>query len=163
MREYWKLILLLLVLVEDHVLHSLKVRWKRRKEELRLDQNLFLIYLAVAQLITAYLMASLVLVRKCLPYQLEFVLYQMPLPCYNLEISVVYAWFKLFTNRLRTDGFFRTSIPDVYAVGHVAALPLKLYNEQRRVEHVNHARKSAEQAVKVNFLVVFCLLMHHRK
>jgi len=26
---------------------------------------------------------------------------------------------------------------------------LKMYNELRRVEHVDHARKSAEQAVKV--------------
>ncbi|URD91409.1 Pyridine nucleotide-disulfide oxidoreductase [Musa troglodytarum] len=49
---------------------------------------------------------------------------------------------------IKTDGFFKTSIPDVYAVGDVATFPLKLYNEQRRVEHVDHARKSAEQAVK---------------
>ncbi|WOL02277.1 monodehydroascorbate reductase-like [Canna indica] len=49
---------------------------------------------------------------------------------------------------IKTDGFFRTSIPDVYAVGDVATFPLKLYNEQRRVEHVDHARKSAEQVVK---------------
>lgn len=50
---------------------------------------------------------------------------------------------------LQTDGFFKTSIPDVYAVGDVATFPMKLYNEIRRVEHVDHARKSAEQAVKV--------------
>ncbi|XP_022982953.1 monodehydroascorbate reductase, seedling isozyme-like [Cucurbita maxima] len=50
---------------------------------------------------------------------------------------------------IKTDGFFKTSIPDVYAVGDVATYPLKLYNELRRVEHVDHARKSAEQAVKV--------------
>lgn len=50
---------------------------------------------------------------------------------------------------LQTDSFFKTSVPDVYAVGDVATFPLKLYNEQRRVEHVDHARKSAEQAVKV--------------
>lgn len=37
----------------------------------------------------------------------------------------------------------------MYAVGDVATYPLKLYNELRRVEHVDHARKSAEQAVKV--------------
>lgn len=40
-------------------------------------------------------------------------------------------------------------MPDVYAVGDVVTFPLKLYNEDRRVEHVDHARKSAEQAVKV--------------
>ncbi|KAG0480658.1 hypothetical protein HPP92_011516 [Vanilla planifolia] len=49
---------------------------------------------------------------------------------------------------IKTDGFFRTSIPGVYAVGDVATFPLKLYNELRRVEHVDHSRKSAEQAVK---------------
>lgn len=51
--------------------------------------------------------------------------------------------------RLQTDAFFKTSVPDVYAVGDVATFPLKLFNEIRRVEHVDHARKSAEQAVKV--------------
>lgn len=49
---------------------------------------------------------------------------------------------------IKTDGFFKTNAPDVYAVGDVATFPLKLYNELRRVEHVDHARKSAEQAVK---------------
>ncbi|KZV27938.1 monodehydroascorbate reductase [Dorcoceras hygrometricum] len=52
---------------------------------------------------------------------------------------------------IKTDGFFRTSNPDVYAVGDVATFPLKLLNEIRRVEHVDHARKSAEQAVKAIF------------
>ncbi|KAI3832698.1 hypothetical protein MKW98_002244 [Papaver atlanticum] len=49
---------------------------------------------------------------------------------------------------LKTDTFFKTSVPNVYAVGDVATFPMKLYNEMRRVEHVDHARKSAEQAVK---------------
>ncbi|CAN6577460.1 unnamed protein product [Malus baccata var. baccata] len=49
---------------------------------------------------------------------------------------------------IKTDAFFKTSVPNVYAVGDVATFPLKLYNEIRRVEHVDHARKSAEQAVK---------------
>uniref|UniRef100_A0A1D1Y3E5 monodehydroascorbate reductase (NADH) n=1 Tax=Anthurium amnicola TaxID=1678845 RepID=A0A1D1Y3E5_9ARAE len=49
---------------------------------------------------------------------------------------------------IKTDGFFKTSIPGVYAVGDVATFPMKLYGEMRRVEHVDHARKSAEQAVK---------------
>ncbi|KAI4365647.1 hypothetical protein MLD38_021613 [Melastoma candidum] len=49
---------------------------------------------------------------------------------------------------IKTDAFFKTSVPDVYAVGDVATFPLKLFNEIRRVEHVDHARKSAEQAVK---------------
>ncbi|KAM5585896.1 monodehydroascorbate reductase [Rosa sericea] len=50
---------------------------------------------------------------------------------------------------IKTDGFFETDDPDVYAVGDVATFPIKLYNDMRRVEHVDHARKSAEQAVKV--------------
>ncbi|KMZ72399.1 Monodehydroascorbate reductase [Zostera marina] len=49
---------------------------------------------------------------------------------------------------IKTDGFFKTSVADVYAVGDVATFPLKMYGELRRVEHVGHARKSAEQAVK---------------
>lgn len=49
---------------------------------------------------------------------------------------------------IKTDAFFKTSVSSVYAVGDVATFPLKLYNEDRRVEHVDHARKSAEQAVK---------------
>ncbi|KAK2454814.1 monodehydroascorbate reductase (NADH) [Trifolium repens] len=49
---------------------------------------------------------------------------------------------------IKTDSFFKTSVSNVYAVGDVATFPLKLYNEDRRVEHVDHARKSAEQAAK---------------
>lgn len=54
-----------------------------------------------------------------------------------------------FVISLQTDAFFKTSVPEVYAVGDVATFPMKLYNDIRRVEHVDHARKSAEQAVKV--------------
>ncbi|KAG0478655.1 hypothetical protein HPP92_013374 [Vanilla planifolia] len=50
---------------------------------------------------------------------------------------------------LKTDGCFRTSVPNVYAVGDVAIFPMIQYKEMRRVEHVDHARKSAEHAVKV--------------
>ncbi|KAH7546485.1 hypothetical protein FEM48_Zijuj01G0205900 [Ziziphus jujuba var. spinosa] len=49
---------------------------------------------------------------------------------------------------IKTDGLFRTSVQDVYAVGDVATFPMKLYNDMRRVQHVDHARKSAEHAVK---------------
>ncbi|KAJ8423027.1 hypothetical protein Cgig2_016505 [Carnegiea gigantea] len=49
---------------------------------------------------------------------------------------------------IKTDGFFKTSAPDVYAVGDASTFPLKMYGELRRVEHVDHARKSAEQVVK---------------
>ncbi|CAH2054278.1 unnamed protein product [Thlaspi arvense] len=49
---------------------------------------------------------------------------------------------------IKTDGFFKTSISDVYAIGDVATFPMKLYGEMRRVEHATHACKSAEHAVK---------------
>nr|ABK24288.1 unknown [Picea sitchensis] len=49
---------------------------------------------------------------------------------------------------IKTDGFFKTSVPDVYAVGDVATFPMKIYGDIRRVEHVDHARKSAAQAVQ---------------
>jgi len=49
---------------------------------------------------------------------------------------------------IKTDAFFETSVPGVYAVGDVATFPMKIYNDVRRVEHVDHSRKSAEQAVK---------------
>lgn len=49
---------------------------------------------------------------------------------------------------IKTDAFFKTNVPDVYAVGDVATFPMKIYGDIRRVEHVDHARKSAEQAVK---------------
>nr|ABK32073.1 monodehydroascorbate reductase [Acanthus ebracteatus] len=52
---------------------------------------------------------------------------------------------------IKTDAFFKTSVSSVYAVGDVATFPMKLYNDIRRVEHVDHARKSAEQAVKAIF------------
>nr|BAJ23958.1 monodehydroascorbate reductase [Malpighia glabra] len=52
---------------------------------------------------------------------------------------------------IKTDAFFKTSVPDVYAVGDVVTFPLKMYNDLTRVEHVDHARKSAEQAVKAIF------------
>lgn len=60
-------------------------------------------------------------------------------------------------NSLQTDAFFKTSVPEVYAVGDVATFPMKLYNDIRRVEHVDHARKSAEQAVKVGRCFIFQL------
>ncbi|KAL5710702.1 monodehydroascorbate reductase (NADH) [Ranunculus cassubicifolius] len=49
---------------------------------------------------------------------------------------------------IKTDAFFKSSVPNVYAVGDVVTFPLKMYSELRRVEHVDHSRKSAEQAVK---------------
>lgn len=52
---------------------------------------------------------------------------------------------------IKTDAYFKTSVADVYAVGDVATFPMKMYGDIRRVEHVDHSRKSAEQAVKAIF------------
>ncbi|KAM3396731.1 monodehydroascorbate reductase, chloroplastic/mitochondrial [Capsicum galapagoense] len=49
---------------------------------------------------------------------------------------------------IEVDGMFRTSIPGIFAIGDVAAFPLKIYNRIARVEHVDHARKSAQHCVK---------------
>ncbi|KAI3738154.1 hypothetical protein L2E82_28173 [Cichorium intybus] len=52
---------------------------------------------------------------------------------------------------IKTDAFFKTSVDNVYAIGDVATFPMKMYGDIRRVEHVDHSRKSAEQAVKAIF------------
>ncbi|KAI3696687.1 hypothetical protein L6452_29169 [Arctium lappa] len=52
---------------------------------------------------------------------------------------------------IKTDVFFKTSVDNVYAIGDVATFPMKMYGDVRRVEHVDHSRKSAEQAVKAIF------------
>ncbi|XP_022970035.1 monodehydroascorbate reductase, chloroplastic/mitochondrial [Cucurbita maxima] len=49
---------------------------------------------------------------------------------------------------IQVDGMFRTKIPGIFAVGDVAAFPLKLYDRVTRVEHVDHARRSAQHCVK---------------
>ncbi|KAL5995719.1 Monodehydroascorbate reductase, chloroplastic/mitochondrial [Asimina triloba] len=49
---------------------------------------------------------------------------------------------------IEVDGSFRTHIPGIFAVGDVAAFPLKIYNRLARVEHVDHARKSAQHCVR---------------
>ncbi|XP_073303844.1 monodehydroascorbate reductase, chloroplastic/mitochondrial [Primulina huaijiensis] len=49
---------------------------------------------------------------------------------------------------IQVDGLFRTSVPGIFAIGDVAAFPLKIYNRSARVEHVDHARKSAQHCVK---------------
>ncbi|KAL8503439.1 hypothetical protein ACS0TY_022255 [Phlomoides rotata] len=49
---------------------------------------------------------------------------------------------------IEVDGQFRTSIPGIFAIGDVAAFPLKIYNRIARVEHVDHARRSAQHCVK---------------
>lgn len=49
---------------------------------------------------------------------------------------------------IQVDGLFRTSTPGIFAVGDVAAFPLKIYDRMTRVEHVDHARRSAQHCVK---------------
>ncbi|EOY02420.1 Monodehydroascorbate reductase 4 isoform 2 [Theobroma cacao] len=48
---------------------------------------------------------------------------------------------------IKVNGKLQTSNNSVYAVGDVAAFPVKLFGETRRLEHVDSARKSAKHAV----------------
>ncbi|CAO2819110.1 unnamed protein product [Amaranthus hypochondriacus] len=48
---------------------------------------------------------------------------------------------------IQVDGLFRTKVPGIFAIGDVAAFPLKMYDRVARVEHVDHARKSAQHCV----------------
>ncbi|XP_043725100.1 monodehydroascorbate reductase 4, peroxisomal-like [Telopea speciosissima] len=48
---------------------------------------------------------------------------------------------------IKVNGHMQTSDRSVYAVGDVAAFPVKLFGEIRRLEHVDSARKSARHAV----------------
>ncbi|XP_058091821.1 monodehydroascorbate reductase 4, peroxisomal [Magnolia sinica] len=48
---------------------------------------------------------------------------------------------------IKVNGRLQTSNSSVYAVGDVAAFPVKLFGEVRRLEHVDLARQSARHAV----------------
>ncbi|KAG6659501.1 hypothetical protein I3843_03G036200 [Carya illinoinensis] len=48
---------------------------------------------------------------------------------------------------IKVNGKLQSSNSSVYAVGDVAAFPVKLFGETRRLEHVDSARKSARHAV----------------
>ncbi|EXC20301.1 putative monodehydroascorbate reductase, cytoplasmic isoform 2 [Morus notabilis] len=48
---------------------------------------------------------------------------------------------------IKVNGKMQSSNSSVYAVGDVAAFPVKLFGEIRRLEHVDSARKSARHAV----------------
>ena len=47
----------------------------------------------------------------------------------------------------QVDGKLKTSNPDVYAVGDIAAYPLKRYGITTRQEHVVNARQTGAQAI----------------
>ncbi|KDO76333.1 hypothetical protein CISIN_1g010917mg [Citrus sinensis] len=49
---------------------------------------------------------------------------------------------------IQVDGQFRTRMPGIFAIGDVAAFPLKMYDRTARVEHVDHARQSAQHCIK---------------
>lgn len=48
---------------------------------------------------------------------------------------------------IKTDGRFRTSAPDIWAIGDVAAFPLKLTGRTVRQEHVTNSRLSGAHAI----------------
>lgn len=49
---------------------------------------------------------------------------------------------------IKVDGFMQTSMPDVFAAGDIVNFKVDRYAQPARVEHVVHARRSAEQAVR---------------
>lgn len=49
---------------------------------------------------------------------------------------------------IQVDRQFRTTVPGIFAIGDVAAFPLKMYDRIARVEHVDHARRSAQHCIK---------------
>ncbi|XP_022871169.1 monodehydroascorbate reductase 4, peroxisomal-like, partial [Olea europaea var. sylvestris] len=48
---------------------------------------------------------------------------------------------------IKVNGSMQSSNSSIYAVGDVAAFPVKIFGETRRLEHVDCARKSARHAV----------------
>eukprot|EP00850_Spirogloea_muscicola_P018975 SM000180S03500 [mRNA] locus=s180:117359:122046:+ [translate_table: standard] len=48
---------------------------------------------------------------------------------------------------IEVNGMLCSSDPNIYAIGDVAAFPLKLYERRARVEHVDHARRSGAHVV----------------
>lgn len=48
---------------------------------------------------------------------------------------------------IKVNGKMQSSNSSVYAVGDVAAFPVKLFGDSRRLEHVDSARKTARHAV----------------
>ncbi|XP_059670138.1 monodehydroascorbate reductase 4, peroxisomal [Cornus florida] len=48
---------------------------------------------------------------------------------------------------IKVNGHLQSSNSSVYAVGDVAAFPVKLFGDTRRLEHVDSARRSAKHAV----------------
>ncbi|KAI5084361.1 hypothetical protein GOP47_0000530 [Adiantum capillus-veneris] len=63
------------------------------------------------------------------------------------NVSLFEGQLALEKGGIKVNGKMQTSNPSVYAVGDVVAFPVKLYGDVRRLEHVDHARKSAAQAV----------------
>ncbi|KAI4350681.1 hypothetical protein L6164_005112 [Bauhinia variegata] len=62
---------------------------------------------------------------------------------YNLPVQIqVYG-----EGGIKVNGKLQSSDSSVYAIGDVAAFPVKVFGETRRLEHVDSARKSAKHAV----------------
>ncbi|MCL7039959.1 hypothetical protein MKW94_005313, partial [Papaver nudicaule] len=61
--------------------------------------------------------------------------------------SLIEGQLTLEKGGIKVNGLMQSSNSSVYAVGDVAAFPVKLFGETRRLEHVDSARKSAKHAV----------------
>ncbi|KAG6557145.1 hypothetical protein Mapa_001072 [Marchantia paleacea] len=64
------------------------------------------------------------------------------------NVSLFEGQLTLEKGGIKVNGKMQTSNSSVYAVGDVVSFPLKMYGEMRKLEHVDHARKSAAHAVQ---------------
>ncbi|KAL3693480.1 hypothetical protein R1sor_007131 [Riccia sorocarpa] len=64
------------------------------------------------------------------------------------NVSLFEGQLTLEKGGIKVNGKMQTSNSSVYAVGDVVAFPLKMYGDLRKLEHVDHARKSAAHAVQ---------------
>ncbi|MCO5547632.1 hypothetical protein L7F22_001083 [Adiantum nelumboides] len=64
------------------------------------------------------------------------------------NVSLFESQLALEKGGIKVNGKMQTSNSSVYAVGDVVSFSVKLYGDVRRLEHVDHARKSAAQAVE---------------
>ncbi|BBN04823.1 monodehydroascorbate reductase (NADH) [Marchantia polymorpha subsp. ruderalis] len=64
------------------------------------------------------------------------------------NVSLFEGQLTLEKGGIKVNGKMQTSNSSVYAVGDVVSFPLRMYGEMRKLEHVDHARKSAAHAVQ---------------
>lgn len=68
------------------------------------------------------------------------------------NVSLFEGQLEMDKGGIKVDSSFKSSNPDVYAIGDIATFPLKKYGgKSTRMEHVAHARQSATHVIKALF------------